>query len=55
MLQQLESSVPASNSRLRKTDAFDTASDVIFDELRSLDELGIRNDDLVVLEIGKVS
>lgn len=54
MLQLLESEVLPINCRLRKSDAFDSASDIIFDEAKTLEDVGVQTEDLLFLEIGKV-
>lgn len=54
MLRQLEISEIPQHSRLRKTDFFESPSDVLVDEEKTLEELGIQNDDLLALELGKV-
>lgn len=54
MLKQIEENTPPQNTRLRRTDFFETAHDVIVDEQQTVEVAGIHADELFILEIGKV-
>jgi len=50
----LENKTPPNLTCLSTSDFFENASDVLVDEHRTLEEAGIRNEDLLVLQIGKM-